>query len=57
MVELFRNDLTNEQKAWFAGFIDGEGYLGITFQRKKENRNQSASPCYHSLLKLNKRGP
>lgn len=40
------------EKAWLAGFIDidGEGYIGITFQRKKENRRQSASARYHPYL-------
>ncbi len=32
------------------GWIDGEGYIGITFQRKKENRRQSASARYHPYL-------
>ena len=36
--------------AWLAGFIDGEGYIGITRQRKKENRRQSASLIYHPSL-------
>ena len=37
-------------KAWLAGFIDGEGYIGITFQRKKETQSSAASPRYHPYL-------
>lgn len=43
-------NLTEAQKGWLAGFIDGEGYLGITFQRKKETRLQAASPLLHPYL-------
>ncbi len=50
MAELYINNLNPEQKAWLAGFVDGEGYLGITFQRKKETRSQAASPHYHPYL-------
>lgn len=42
--------LSPTQKAWLAGFIDGEGFIGITFQRKKENSQQSASPLFHPYL-------
>jgi len=35
---------------YLAGFIDGEGYIGITFQRKKETHYQSASARYHPYL-------
>ena len=35
---------------YIAGFIDGEGYIGITFQRKKETSYQSASVHYHPYL-------
>jgi len=35
---------------YVAGFIDGEGYIGITFQRKKETHCQSASARYHPYL-------
>jgi len=42
--------LSPTQSAWLAGFIDGEGFIGITFQRKKENKIQSASPRYHPYL-------
>ena len=38
------------EKAWLAGFIDGEGYIGITFQRKKQTSTSSASPLYHPFL-------
>ena len=44
------NLLSPIQKAWLAGFIDGEGFIGITFQRKKENTQQSATPRYHPYL-------
>jgi hypothetical protein len=36
--------------AWLAGFVDGEGYIGIIRQRKKENSRQSASLLYHPYL-------
>ena len=42
--------MKEKEIAWLAGFIDGEGYIGITFQRKKENRRQSASARYHPYL-------
>lgn len=51
--------MTNTQLAWLAGFIDGEGYLGITYQTKPTTRQAAASPRYHpylSLLELNKKG-
>lgn len=44
------NSLSPTQKAWLAGFIDGEGFIGITFQRKKENKQQSSTPRYHPYL-------
>ena len=40
-----KNDLV-----WLAGFIDGEGYIGITSQQKKESSNSAASMVYHPLL-------
>jgi len=44
------NPLSPTQKAWLAGFIDGEGFIGITFQRKKETKQQSSTPRYHPFL-------
>ncbi|PIS22747.1 hypothetical protein COT50_00295 [candidate division WWE3 bacterium CG08_land_8_20_14_0_20_41_10] len=42
---------TNKQEMiWLAGFIDGEGYIGINRQRKKETAEQSASLLYHPYL-------
>jgi len=38
------------EKSWLAGFIDGEGYIGITFQRKKETKQSAPSPRYHPFL-------
>lgn len=43
-------ELNNTQKAWLAGFIDGEGYIGILKQRKKPDRKQSDSLQYHPYL-------
>lgn len=43
-------NLRKGELAWLSGFIDGEGYIGITFQRKKETRQQSASARYHPYL-------
>jgi hypothetical protein len=43
-------NMNKKEIAWLAGFIDGEGYIGITFQRKKENHRQSASVHYHPYL-------
>lgn len=44
------NTLSPTQKAWLAGFINGEGFIGVTFQRKKENKTQSSSLQYHPYL-------
>ena len=33
-----------------AGFVDGEGYIGVIRQRKKETHKQSASLLYHPYL-------
>lgn len=44
------NNTTELQKSYLAGFIDGEGYIGITFQRKKETKISSATPRYHPFL-------
>lgn len=38
------------KKSWLAGFIDGEGYIGITFQFKKSTKTSEASPRYHPYL-------
>jgi len=35
---------------WLAGFIDGEGYIGMERQRKKETSRQAASWLYHPYL-------
>ena len=43
-------NMKEKEISWLAGFIDGEGYIGITFQRKKENSRQSASAHYHPYL-------
>ena len=41
----------NEKEiVWLAGFIDGEGYIGIERQRKKETAKQAASLLYHPYL-------
>jgi len=32
---------------WLAEFIDGEGYIGINRQKKKETSRQAASLLYH----------
>lgn len=42
--------LSLRQKAWIAGFMDGEGYLGIVRQRKKETRTQSPTLQYHPYI-------
>lgn len=42
--------MTNEQAAWLAGFIDGEGYLGLTYQVKAVSNQSAASPRYHPYL-------
>jgi len=43
-------NIIEKEISWLAGFIDGEGYIGITFQRKKETHQQSASARYHPYL-------
>lgn len=40
----------NLSEDYIAGFVDGEGYIGLTFQRKKETSYQSASVHYHPYL-------
>jgi len=47
MDDIKKDTLSGE---YIAGFIDGEGYIGITFQRKKETSYQSASVHYHPYL-------
>jgi len=42
--------LTEPQKAYLAGFIDGEGYIGLTFQIKRETSQNSATPRHHPYL-------
>ena len=42
--------LSKTEKAWLAGFIDGEGYIGLTFQRKKVTKHSAASLRYHPFL-------
>lgn len=44
------NSLSELDCSWLAGFIDGEGYIGITFQRKPVTTYQSASARYHPYL-------
>jgi len=41
---------TEKEIIWLAGFIDGEGYIGITRQRKKETSQHAASLLYHPYL-------
>lgn len=40
----------NSIKGWLAGFIDGEGYIGITYQLKRATRQSSQTPRYHPYL-------
>src|SRR3989344_3445329 len=37
-------------RAWLAGFIDGEGFIGIIYQLKKKTNTNSATPRYFPLL-------
>lgn len=37
-------------KAWLAGFIDGEGYIGMTKQIKRESTKQAPGYYYHPHL-------
>lgn len=39
--------LSETDKAWLAGFIDGEGYIGIVRSRKKITRQSSDTLLYH----------
>lgn len=41
---------TNSIKGWLAGFIDGEGYIGITYQLKQATKQSSQTPRYHPYL-------
>jgi len=42
--------MTKEQLAWLAGFIDGEGYLGLTYQVKAASLSSATTPRYHPYL-------
>lgn len=42
--------MKEKEIAWLSGFIDGEGYIGIERQRKKETTKQAASLLYHPYL-------
>ena len=44
------NTMIIKDKAWLAGFVDGEGYIGINRQRKKTTRENYASFLYHPYL-------
>jgi len=44
------NLMSESEKSWLAGFIDGEGYVGLTFQRKKETKWAAPSVRYHPYL-------
>jgi|SRR3989344_7422246 len=39
--------LSETDKAWLAGFIDGEGYIGIVRSRKRKTRQSSDTWRYH----------
>jgi hypothetical protein len=42
--------MSDVQQSWLAGFIDGEGYIGLTKQIKRESRKQAPGYYYHPLL-------
>lgn len=42
--------MNEKETSWLAGFVDGEGYIGIERQRKKETTKQAASLLYHPYL-------
>lgn len=44
------NHLSETDKAWLAGFVDGEGYIGIVRTKKKANQTQSDSLLYHPWI-------
>lgn len=44
------SSVNEKEIAWLAGFIDGEGYIGMERQRKKETSRQAASWLYHPYL-------
>jgi len=39
-----------EEKAWLAGFIDGEGFIGLTKQKTRESTKHAAGYHYHPYL-------
>lgn len=49
-IEIINSSKREKAYLWLAGFIDGEGYIGILRQRKKENHRHSASLLYHPYL-------
>lgn len=50
-----RNRIMNQpseiEKAWFAGFLDGEGYIGIVLQSPHKNRPRE-SPIYRLFVEI-----
>ena len=48
--KLTQNKLRDVDWAWLAGFIDGEGYIGIVRHRKVADTQQSATWLYHPWL-------
>ena len=51
------NVLNDTDKAYLAGFIDGEGYIGIVKQKKYANRSQSGSWLYHPWVVITSTDP
>lgn len=47
---IYKINIPEKETIWLTGFIDGEGYIGITRQRKKETSKQSSSLLYHPYL-------
>lgn len=42
--------LSTTDRAWLAGFIDGEGFIGITKQKKHSTKNQAEGYLYHPYV-------
>lgn len=51
------NLTSKTDKAWLAGFIDGEGYIGLIRNRKRVTSQNSATFMYHPWVVLTSTDP
>ena len=51
------SEISEIDKAWLAGFIDGEGYIGVVKSQKSENDQHSASWLFHPWVIVTNTNP